>query len=41
MTGAMMPKGADTVIIVEESKEIDGKVTFTPEKKNFRYKCRG
>ena len=39
MTGAVIPDGADTVIIVEESEEQDGKVKFTPEKNSFKYKC--
>ncbi len=29
MTGAMLPEGADCVIIVEETEETDGKVKFT------------
>jgi molybdopterin molybdotransferase len=40
MTGAMIPKGADTVIIVEESEEFNNKVKFTPDKDNFKYKCK-
>ena len=42
MTGAMLPEGADCVIIVEETEEVDGKVRFTgslekDETGNFKY----
>ncbi|MCF7790796.1 MAG: molybdopterin molybdotransferase MoeA [Victivallales bacterium] len=40
MTGAVMPEGADTVIIIEESEEHDGKVKFAPRKNGFFYKCK-
>jgi molybdopterin molybdotransferase len=40
MTGAMIPEGSDTVIIVEESNETDRKVKFSPDKDNFKYKCK-
>jgi molybdopterin molybdotransferase len=40
MTGAMIPDGADTVIIVEESEEKNGLVAFNSEEKNHTYKCK-
>ena len=40
MTGAMMPDGADTVIIVEESEEIDRIVSFNPGGNDFKFKCK-
>ena len=41
MTGAVMPEGADTVIIVEESVEKDDRVKFEAQADSFRYKCKG